>query len=250
MAYVNVTKLIPASLYALKAPYAMKPEFITIHNTANDATAANEIAYMTRNTEVTSFHVAIDDKQAIQAIPFDRNAWHAGDGKLGAGNRKSIGIEICYSKSGGQRYAVAEANAIEYIAQLLKQRGWTIANVKWHRDWSGKNCPHRIFAEGRADAVRKAIADRLAQLSKPVQVAYVDAPKPAKEADEMQFTSGTLRREWETFLGSKAQREIAVRAAVEAGYSETWIKKLAEGNAADGDIAALAVGALIRANKT
>jgi len=39
---------------------------------------------------------------------------------------KSIGIEICYSKSGGVRYGVAEENAVQYIAKLLKQYGWGI----------------------------------------------------------------------------------------------------------------------------
>ena len=80
MAYTIINNDIPPSLYPLKATYPMTPEYITIHNTANDATAINEIAYMTRNKEVTSFHVAIDDKHAVQAIPFDRNGWHAGDG--------------------------------------------------------------------------------------------------------------------------------------------------------------------------
>lgn len=73
---------------------------------------------------------------------------------------------------------------------------------------------------------------------------------PAKKEDEdLKFTSGTLKKEWETFLNSKAQREIAVKEAVKQGYNEKWIKDLEEGRAADGDVAALAVGALIRANK-
>lgn len=173
MAYKLVKDYIPTSLHALKAPYSMKPEYITIHNTANDATARNEIAYMNRNKAATSYHVAIDDTEAIEAIPFNRNAWHAGDGG-GAGNRKSIGIEICYSKSGGTKYAQAEANAIEYTAQLLKEYGWTIDRVKWHRDWSGKNCPHRILDEGRATAVRTAIANRLAELNVKVEAASTD----------------------------------------------------------------------------
>ena len=156
MAYELVDKFIPASLYALKSPYVMTPEFITIHNTYNDASSANEIAYMTRNTAATSYHVAIDDKQAIQAIPFARNAWHAGDGQ-GAGNRKSIGIEICYSKSGGQRYYDAEANTVEYVAALLKQFGWGVDKIRWHRDWSGKACPHRMIAEGRLDSFKSRV---------------------------------------------------------------------------------------------
>lgn len=176
----------------------MKPEYITIHNTANDATARNEVAYMNRNKAATSYHVAVDDKEVIEAIPFNRNAWHCGDGN-GAGNRKSIGIEICYSKSGGAKYAQAEANAIEYTAQLLKENGWTIDNVKWHRDWSGKNCPHRILDEGRAPAVRNAIASRLAELTKPkTEVAgvvnepklNVDQEAVRKKAMELGITDG------------------------------------------------------------
>lgn len=161
MAYEIVNRLIPPSLYSLKAPYAMTPEFITIHNTYNDATAANEIAYMTRNTAATSYHVAIDDKQAIQAIPFGRNAWHAGDGQ-GAGNRKSIGIEICYSKSGGKRYYGAEDNAAIYVAHVLKQYGWGVDRIRYHREFSGKNCPHRMIAEGRLDSFKARVQAELA----------------------------------------------------------------------------------------
>ena len=65
--------------YGLKAPHAMTPKYITIHNTANDGSARNEISYMLRNTSATSYHVAIDDIEVIQAIPFTRSAWHAGE---------------------------------------------------------------------------------------------------------------------------------------------------------------------------
>ncbi len=166
MAYSIINKYISTSLYPLKATYPMTPEYVTIHNTANDATALNEIAYMTSNKEATSYHVAIDDQYAVQAIPFNRNGWHAGDGN-GDGNRKSIGIEICYSKTGGPKYQEAEANAVDYIAQLLKQQGWGIDRVKWHRDWSGKNCPHRIFDEGRIQSVKEQIEKRLNELNIP-----------------------------------------------------------------------------------
>ena len=70
------------------------------------------------------------------------------DGGSGTGNRKSIGIEICYSKSGGSRFTAAEKNAAAYIATLLKQKGWGLDRVKRHKDWSGKNCPHRTMALG------------------------------------------------------------------------------------------------------
>lgn len=140
---------VPRAQYAKKCPYDMTPASITVHNTANDASAAQEIRYMTTNDRYVSFHTAIDDVSIIQAIPYTRNAFHAGDGTNGQGNRTSISIEICYSKSGGKRYEQAERHAVYYIAQLLCTYGWGIDRVKQHYDWSKKNCPHRIRQEGR-----------------------------------------------------------------------------------------------------
>lgn len=125
----------------------MTPEFYVVHNTANDASARNEIAYMLKNNNKVSYHYAIDDKEIIQAIPENRNAWHAGDGN-GPGNRKGIGIEICYSKSGGKKFEEAEKLAAKFIAKKLKERKWDISKVKKHQDFSGKYCPHRTLDLG------------------------------------------------------------------------------------------------------
>jgi N-acetylmuramoyl-L-alanine amidase CwlA len=143
-----VENICPRSNWANKCPYEMKAEYITIHNTANDASAKNEIAYMNRNTNQCSFHFAIDNEEVVQGIPVNRNAWHAGDGSNGPGNRKSIAIEICYSKSGGKKFEQAEILASKFVAQLLHERGWTVAKVKKHQDWSGKYCPHRTLDLG------------------------------------------------------------------------------------------------------
>lgn len=78
----------------------MAPIEICVHNTANDASAKNEIAYMKSNNNEVSFHVSIDDVESIQVIPFNRNALAAGDGGSGNWYRKYIHIEICYSKRG------------------------------------------------------------------------------------------------------------------------------------------------------
>ncbi|QHM14806.1 N-acetylmuramoyl-L-alanine amidase [Bacillus subtilis] len=161
MAIKVVKNLVSKSKYGLKCPNPMKAEYITIHNTANDASAANEISYMKNNSSSTSFHFAVDDKQVIQGIPTNRNAWHTGDGTNGTGNRKSIGVEICYSKSGGVRYKAAEKLAIKFVAQLLKERGWGIDRVRKHQDWNGKYCPHRILSEGRWNQVKAAIEKEL-----------------------------------------------------------------------------------------
>jgi len=125
----------------------MAPEFYVVHNTANDASAKNEIAYMLKNNNKVSYHYAIDDREVIQAIPETRNAWHAGDGN-GPGNRKGIGIEICYSKSGGKKFEEAEKLAAKFIAKGLKEKGWGIDRVKKHQDFSGKYCPHRTLDLG------------------------------------------------------------------------------------------------------
>lgn len=140
--------LVPESKYALKCPHTMTPIGINVHNTANDATAKQEISYMVTNALQTSFHFAVDDIEAWQGLPLDRNGWNAGDGSTGDGNRKHIAVEICYSESGGEKFDKAEQNAAELIAQLLKERGWGIERVKKHQDFSGKYCPHRTLDLG------------------------------------------------------------------------------------------------------
>ena len=143
-----VQSLITQDKYGIKCPYSMQPKGICVHNTANDAPAKNEISYMKSNNMEVSFHVAIDDVEAIQGIPFNRNAWACGDGANGEGNRNYIQIEICYSKSGGIKFTNAEKRAAKEIAALLKQYGWTINNVKKHQDFSNKYCPHRTLDNG------------------------------------------------------------------------------------------------------
>ena len=142
-----VKKIVPSSKYSIKCPYSMTPTRIVVHNTANDASAINEIAYMTNNNNETSFHYAVDDKQIVQGIEENRNAWHASDGN-GKGNREGIAIEICYSKSGGDRFIKAEQNAVDLIVDILKRYGWGIDKVTKHQDYTNKYCPHRTLDMG------------------------------------------------------------------------------------------------------
>ena len=146
---VNIRQnLVSASKYSIKCPYSMNAEFIVVHNTANDASANNEIAYMISNNNKVSYHYAVDDVEIVQGIPENRNAWHAGDVGNGQGNRKGLAIEICYSKSGGERFDKAEENAAEFIASKLKEKGWGIDKVKKHQDFANKYCPHRTLDYG------------------------------------------------------------------------------------------------------
>ena len=185
-----VQNLVSPQKYNIKCPYVMTPEFYVVHNTANDASARNEIAYMLKNNNKVSYHYAIDDKEVIQAIPENRNAWHAGDGN-GPGNRKGIGIEICYSKSGGKRFEEAEKLAAKFIAFKLKEKGWGIDRVKKHQDFSGKYCPHRTLDLGWQRFLNMVQTE----LNKLNEVVKVDKNKPsswAKEAWEWAKKEGYL----------------------------------------------------------
>lgn len=160
MGYTYKKQHVSVGKYNLKCPYKMTPSFITVHNTANKASAHNEALYHNSNNNQVSFHIAIDDIEAIEVVPLDRNAWAAGDGQ-GKGNRSSLHIEICYSTLGGEKYKQSEENAVQLIAKMLKERKWTIERVKKHQDWSGKFCPHRILEEKRWGSFLQRIEDAM-----------------------------------------------------------------------------------------
>lgn len=219
MAYKIVNNFVPARMYKYKAPYAMTPQYVTVHNTGNTASARNEVAYMNSNYNYTSYHVAIDDKEAVQAVPFNRNAWHAGDGN-GNGNRKSIGIEICYSMDNGYsgsksaRYKKAEENAALYIAHVLHQYGWGMDRLKRHYDWSGKDCPHKMHATGTYQAFRNRVQAHLNALKKgSTAPAKPVTKKPAKKPASKPAKKPAKKRKiaWDWAGTFTANTTIAVR---------------------------------------
>ncbi len=223
---VEINKnILSSSKYSLKCPYSMTPQYITIHNTANDASAENEIKYMLRNDSSTSYHFAVDDKEIIQGIPLNRNAWHCGDGSSSkSGNRTSIGIEICYSKSGGERYVEAEENAVQLTAQLLKERGWGIDRVKQHYDWSKKDCPHRIRKENRWDSflerVQKAMSNKnVSTASSPAENTKVENTK--EDIRMFNPSSSTINNEFIKILESAFENKII--------SDKSWIVKAKAG---------------------
>ena len=210
--------LVSRGKYNIKCPYSMKAESITVHNTWNDASAENEVKYMIGNNKKVSFHIAVDDKEAVQGIPLDRNAWHAGD-RNGKGNRSSIGVEICHSKSGGERFAKAERNAAELIAGMLKERGWGIDRVKKHQDWSGKYCPHRTLDLGWQrflNMVREYLGGKPAP-SKPVA-----PPKPNKPTSNKINVDGSwgqaTTKALQKILGTKQDGIVSNQPTINRKY--------------------------------
>ncbi|MED2671286.1 N-acetylmuramoyl-L-alanine amidase, partial [Bacillus thuringiensis] len=127
--------------------YSMNPGYITIHTTANQNAGADARAharYVNNGGGSTgvSWHFTVDDNRIVQHLPLNENGWHAGDGN-GAGNRSSIGIEICENRDGNFEKALTHAAGL--VKFLMAHLGLKIGNVVSHQHWSGKNCPRPIF---------------------------------------------------------------------------------------------------------
>jgi N-acetylmuramoyl-L-alanine amidase CwlA len=121
-----------------------KATSVTVHNTGNaskGAGARNHHQYL-HNVEnsgerYVGYHFAVDDRNIIQCLPLDEVSYHCG----ADGNYNSISIEICENVD--MDYKKAEENAVALIKELL--RLYNISEIKSHKDWSGKNCPHKIL---------------------------------------------------------------------------------------------------------
>lgn len=132
-------QFIPEHRTAQRPGLSLMLNFITIHSTGNPkSTAKNEADYVCKNSDRSaSYHFVCDDREIIQVLPINEVAWHAGDGRNGAGNRQSIAIEIC--ESGNRKKAVD--NAIDLTRWLMKETGIDHINVVQHYYWTEKNCP-------------------------------------------------------------------------------------------------------------
>lgn len=215
--------LVPPNKYAIKCPYEMNPEFITIHNTANDASAKNEILFMINNNNQVSYHFAVDDIEVIQGLPLNRNAWHCGDGQ-GNGNRKSIGIEICYSKSGGVKYIKAEENAVSLTAKLLYERQWGIERVKKHQDWNGKYCPHRILDNKSWGIFLNRVQTELNKLNGNINKPPTNNIE--KDDDTMKFSNETTKAAVRDHLKQTVDKNL---------IDKSWLEKFDNGTMTVGD---------------
>lgn len=145
-----------------KQGYKMRPIGITIHNTAQIATARDVINYMHITDDYRSFHYAVDQNEIVQGEDLNYNCWHASDGETGIGNRQTIAIEICdscyldnknaeyeeiWNKQYKKQFEKAQENAAWLTAYLLMEYGWGFnpSRIYKHEDWSDKHCPHRTL---------------------------------------------------------------------------------------------------------
>ena len=119
---------------------------VTIHNTnaieVNGTTMAEQYTRATVNGKMGTVrvHFYVDDTEAWQNLPLDRQGWHAADGN-GNGNVATIAIE-CIGSS-----AKAEENAARLAAYLLGKYHLNTDRLYTHtywlnvRDGKGTNLP-------------------------------------------------------------------------------------------------------------
>ena len=145
MEKTNIRKQIIPISAGKRSGRKITPTTLTIHSTDNpSSTAQNERDWLTNpdNHRAASWHICVDEKQAVMAIPLNERALHAGNQR---GNDTSISLEICES---GNREKTLQ-NAAEVTAQLLRERGWGVDKLRQHHDWSGKNCPRILRDTGK-----------------------------------------------------------------------------------------------------
>jgi N-acetylmuramoyl-L-alanine amidase len=140
-------KLIPTFNKKTRPRIAMKPIWITVHETDNvnkgaDAEAHARLQY-NGNSRTASWHYTVDEREIWQSIPDNEVAWACGDGSNGTGNRKSISIEICVNQDGN--YEKAKDNAVWLIQDLMRKHNIPIGQVVPHKKWSGKACPRKLL---------------------------------------------------------------------------------------------------------
>jgi N-acetylmuramoyl-L-alanine amidase len=129
--------------------YPMNPIGVLFHTTNNWKDGSGDEMhgeYMESTQRVISWHATVDKDSATQHIPFNENAWHAGDGN-GHYNRHWIGVEIaCEAVEPGEPLDSATYNnAVKVIADTMKEQGLT--KLEPHAIVYGKDCPHHTLMD-------------------------------------------------------------------------------------------------------
>lgn len=169
--------------------------WLTIHETANTsrtATAAAHANLQSRQWEGATWHITVDDKEAVQSYDYGLRLWHAGDGQ-GHGNMSSIAIEACVN-AGSDKNKMRQ-NLVEVSAMVIVEKNIPRHQIVQHNYWSGKNCPTIIRRDGAWNSLVNRIwaeAERL-RGKKPAP-APKPAPKPKPfDGDAKAFIGQTIK---------------------------------------------------------
>ncbi|MGZ5445411.1 MAG: peptidoglycan recognition protein family protein [Thermoanaerobaculia bacterium] len=144
----------------------IEPTFLTIHNTDNTSKGADARAHASFVSKTgyymkggkknwVSWHFTVDDRRVIQHLPLYERGLHAG-----AGNAKSIGIEICMNSDIDQVAAFRRAS--ELVALLLWDTDGSaldLGRVVPHFHWTKKKCPQLLLDSGKIGARWQSFLD-------------------------------------------------------------------------------------------
>ena len=223
-----VQNLVSPNKYSIKCPFEINDlKWIVIHNTANVASARNEIEYMIRNDKDVSYHYAVDDSEVVQGIPINRNTWNASDGGTGEGNRNSISIEICYSLDyDTNRYYEGEENCVELVAWLLHEN-WgkcDIWRVKRHYDFATnkKLCPHRMFEDNSWENFLSRIQQKYKEL---YEIREEDKPMTKEEKEYYNKKIEALEARLQEYDDMGVYENAAIRWAYIDNNIPDWAKE-------------------------
>jgi len=161
---------------------------IVLHYTASPRASAKNIrdyfdGTCIRQERYASAHIAVDEKEAIQLIPFDEVAYHANDGgrcypkELGDNaNFTTIGVEMCVDANMNITEKTFQ-NTVDIVVQLCKLFGLSAKNLYRHFDITGKNCPAGWVKNPKEfERFKKTVQEKL---NPPKKV----EPKPAPSKD-------------------------------------------------------------------
>lgn len=116
---------------------------VTVHETGNTDPGADAQRHAdlqsTGNVRQASWHVQVDDTEAIRSYPDSAQCWHGGSREA---NEDSLAVEICVNSDGD--YDAAFKRAAGVVRDWRIKHNLSRAEVKQHFDWTGKNCPAKM----------------------------------------------------------------------------------------------------------
>jgi N-acetylmuramoyl-L-alanine amidase CwlA len=135
---------------------------LTIHNTDNSDKGANAKAHssfvrltgyymLNGKKQWVSWHYTVDDTRAIQHLPDNERAYHAGS----SANSTSLAMEICMNSDNNQ--PVCDDRAARLAALILYAHDLTVGDMVTHESWTGKKCPVLLRAPAKWAAFQKAV---------------------------------------------------------------------------------------------
>jgi N-acetylmuramoyl-L-alanine amidase len=143
----------------------VRPDFLTIHNTANPGADARAHGRYMKSAEAkrrrVSWHYSVDNLRVVKHLPLSEIGWHAGKG-----NAVSVGIEICEFDDTTKQDAANERAAL-LCAVLMHALNIPAARIVTHRHWTRKTCPRKLLNQPGGFAVFRARCETFRKEIKP-----------------------------------------------------------------------------------